>query len=177
MTLGDAKDSVSCIAVFEAEIYAGSVDGRIRIYDIRMGSVSIDVIGSSVTSITPTRRNDAFLVSALDSRILLLDRNSGKILQAFKSSNFTNTSYRLRSTLALNDSIALSGSEDGRIIAWDVVEGRVICEVWHDKARKDESVNPKRKVISSVVECPARNEWCSAGGDGVVVVWGHRKLE
>lgn len=51
MTLSEAKDSVSCIAVVGYEIFVGSVDGRVRVYDIRMGKISIDVIGS--TSLQP----------------------------------------------------------------------------------------------------------------------------
>jgi mitogen-activated protein kinase organizer 1 len=103
MSIADAKDSVSCLAVVGTEIYAGSVDGRVRIYDIRMGRVNVDVIGRKsrlliqlleysnrivsdpVTSVTPTRRNDAYLVSTLDSALRLIDKTSGKLLQAFRS--------------------------------------------------------------------------------------------
>ena len=48
MTLSDAKDSISCLAVVDAEIFIGSVDGRVRVYDIRMGNASVDVIGSKL---------------------------------------------------------------------------------------------------------------------------------
>jgi mitogen-activated protein kinase organizer 1 len=47
MTLGEARDSISCVSVAGAEIWAGSVDGRVRVYDIRTGSMSVDVIGST----------------------------------------------------------------------------------------------------------------------------------
>ncbi len=46
MVLSEARDSVSCLVVGEAEVVAGSVDGRVRGYDLRMGMVSVDVIGS-----------------------------------------------------------------------------------------------------------------------------------
>ena len=45
MNLSEAKDSISCIEIVEAEIFAGCVDGRVRVYDMRMGRVSVDVIG------------------------------------------------------------------------------------------------------------------------------------
>jgi mitogen-activated protein kinase organizer 1 len=45
MTLSEAKDSISCIAVAGPEIFVGSVDGRVRVYDIRLGKITIDVIG------------------------------------------------------------------------------------------------------------------------------------
>ena len=45
MTLTDAKDSVSSVSVVGHEIIAGSIDGKVRTYDIRMGQIFVDVIG------------------------------------------------------------------------------------------------------------------------------------
>lgn len=45
MSLGDAKDSVGCVEVVGAEILVGSVDGRVRGYDVRNGKCVVDVIG------------------------------------------------------------------------------------------------------------------------------------
>jgi mitogen-activated protein kinase organizer 1 len=44
MTLSEAKDSISSITVLGPEILAGSVDGRLRTYDIRQGKIATDVI-------------------------------------------------------------------------------------------------------------------------------------
>ena len=41
----DAKDSISSVRVIGSEIMSGSVDGRMRLYDIRMGMVFVDVVG------------------------------------------------------------------------------------------------------------------------------------
>ena len=43
--LEEAKDSVSSLHVAGHEIVTGSVDGRLRVYDLRMGMVFVDVIG------------------------------------------------------------------------------------------------------------------------------------
>ena len=43
--LEEARDSVSSLHVTEHEIVTGSVDGRMRIYDLRMGMMFVDVIG------------------------------------------------------------------------------------------------------------------------------------
>ena len=43
--LEDAKDSVTSVAVQGHEILSGSVDGRLRSYDLRMGMVKVDLIG------------------------------------------------------------------------------------------------------------------------------------
>ena len=101
---------------------------------------------------------------------------------------YTNTTYRLRSTLAFGDSTVLSGSEDGSIYAWDLLEGTVRHVLQHEPevlaSSSDANTDPKRtpaagqrgsrKVVSAVAVCPerGRKEWASAGGDGAVVVWG-----
>ena len=41
----EAKDSVSSVHVSGHEIAAGSVDGRVRLYDLRMGMMYVDVVG------------------------------------------------------------------------------------------------------------------------------------
>ena len=43
--LEEARDSVSTLHVLGHEIVTGSVDGRLRIYDLRMGMMFADVIG------------------------------------------------------------------------------------------------------------------------------------
>lgn len=44
--MDEAKDSVNCIQVTDHEILTGSVDGRIRRYDLRKGEMIVDNIGS-----------------------------------------------------------------------------------------------------------------------------------
>lgn len=43
--LDEAKDSVSSVHVVGHEIITGCVDGRMRVYDLRMGMVYVDCIG------------------------------------------------------------------------------------------------------------------------------------
>lgn len=51
--LEEAKDSVSSLHVVGHEIVTGSVDERIRIYDLRMGMVFVDVIGRTSPHLLP----------------------------------------------------------------------------------------------------------------------------
>ena len=44
--LDEARDSVTSLHVVGNEIVTGSVDGRMRIYDLRMGMILTDVVGS-----------------------------------------------------------------------------------------------------------------------------------
>lgn len=43
--LEDAKDSVTSVQIKNFEIITGSVDGRLRTYDLRAGQLSTDVVG------------------------------------------------------------------------------------------------------------------------------------
>lgn len=107
-----------------------------------------------ITSVQQTRDGNAILVSTLDSTIRLMDKGNGKMLQSYKG--HTNGDYRIRSCLGLADTVVVSGSEDGQIYAWDLLEGRVIETLGaHDG-----------KVASAVAFNAARKEWASAGVDG-----------
>ncbi|KAH0366381.1 WD40 repeat-like protein, partial [Aureobasidium melanogenum] len=178
MTLSEAKDAVSSVSVSGAEIMAGSVDGRARCYDVRMGVIDQDVLGHPITSVTSTVNNDSYLASTLDSTLRLMDKRDGKLLQAFRHPDFKNENYRLRSTLAAGDSLAISGSEDGHIYVWDLLTGNLNHKLKHsnpaltDGSRAFVSMSSKRDVVNSVTWNQLRKEWASAGGDGSVVVWG-----
>lgn len=139
---------------------------------------------------TPTVQSESVLVSSLDSTLRLMDRGNGKMLRAYKDEGYVNTTYRIRSTLAVHDSVVVSGSEDGGIYAWDVVTGEVAHRLQHDAEGAAGAKSSKRVV--SAVACRRRgDQWASAGGDGefsrlmmavrrrlmkyagTIVVWGH----
>ncbi|KAI9676406.1 MAG: hypothetical protein M1817_000563 [Caeruleum heppii] len=158
--LDEARDSVSSLHVVGHEICTGSVDGRVRIYDLRMGMVYVDVLGSPVTSVQQTKDSAAVLISTLDSTVRLLDKGNGNLLQTYKG--HTNTQYRIRSRLALNDAFVVSGSEDGSIHVWDLLEGKLATTLEAHGG----------KVASALAVNNARKEWSSAGTDGTVQLWG-----
>ncbi|GAB7351006.1 hypothetical protein MBLNU459_g1498t1 [Dothideomycetes sp. NU459] len=179
MTLAEAKDSISAIAVAGAEVMTGSVDGRVRCYDLRMGCLDQDVIGFPVTSLAVAKANDSYLVSTLDSTLRLMDKTNGKLLQAFRDQDFANATYRIRSTLAAADSLVISGTEDGAIYVWDLLSGSVKHKLRHTqqtltdgKSKGTVATSTKKDVVSAVAWNQLRKEWASAGGDGSVVVWG-----
>ncbi|KAK5111354.1 hypothetical protein LTR62_005194 [Meristemomyces frigidus] len=173
MSLGEARDSVSCVAVRGHEVFAGSVDGKVRVYDLGSGFVETDVLGESVTSVCPTKAGDAYLVSTLDSKVRLMDRGSGACLQVFGDEGFVNESYRVRSTMGMADAVAISGSEDGRVVVWDVLTGKVKDRLWHKRdGEKSKAASTKKDAVSAVAWNQMRKMWASAGGDGEAVVWG-----
>ena len=107
-----------------------------------------------VTSVQQTRDGNATLVSTLDSTIRLMDKGNGQLLQNYKG--HTNKDYRIRSCLGMADSVVVSGSEDGHLYAWDLLEGKVI-----EKLKAHDG-----KAASAVAFNGTRNEWASAGVDG-----------
>ncbi|KAI9726079.1 MAG: hypothetical protein M1828_002087 [Chrysothrix sp. TS-e1954] len=160
----EAKDSVASLTVAGHEIMTGSIDGRLRTYDLRMGMLHVDVIGQPITSVTKTLQADSILVSTLDSTLRLIDKANGKLLQSYKSPHYTNTIYRIRSTFAAKDTLAVSGSEDGGVYTWDIVSGECTQTMrQHDGAS---TLKAARKVVSAVACKTKGSEWASAGGDG-----------
>ncbi|KAF2826940.1 WD40 repeat-like protein [Ophiobolus disseminans] len=178
MTLDDAKDSITDVSVQDGEIISASVDGRVRSYDIRTGTCHVDVIGYPCTSLDVTKKGTELLVSSLDSTIRLMDRANGDMLKAYTDEAFLNKDLRVRSTLGLNDSVVLSGSDNGMIFVWDIMGGECLHRFKHSEMREVQGKGTtagqtgKKDVVSAVAFCTARREWASAGGDGSVVVWG-----
>ncbi|KAL1974858.1 hypothetical protein VTN31DRAFT_5062 [Thermomyces dupontii] len=183
-TFTEATDTVSTLHVHMPtySIASGSYDGRVRIYDLRMGQMTVDVVGQPVASVRCSADGQALLVSSLDSRIRMLDRLDGKLLKAFGgeeqnakfgTQSYRNTSLRIRSVFAKGDAVVLSGSEsanmekkDGStqasVFAWDILSGDVIARV------------PAGDGVKAV-SCVAWNEkgacWASACADGTVKVY------
>ena len=171
-SLSEARDAVSCVSVSGGEVYAGSVDGKVRVYEIGTRRIETDVLGASVTSVVPTQAGDSYLVSTLDSTVRLMDRGSGRCLQTFKEGTFCNDTYRVRSTLAMADAMVISGSENGRVYVWDVLTGKLMYTPRHSREDGEGKVSGKGDVVAAVAWNQARKQWASAGGDGGVVIWG-----
>lgn len=195
MVLEDAKDSVSCVVAggggggggkAEYEILTGSVDGRVRCYDLRMGKLETDVIGSPVTSLQRTRDGNGYLAGTLDSCIRLMDRDGGGLLKSYKDEGFKNEEFRLRSAFGANEKWVLSGNEnvtnDGEVVVWDTLTGKVIERIRVEgskvEGKKKIGRDGKEKQKQNFVSCVAwkqngrGDQWCCAGADGMVTVFG-----
>lgn len=83
-----------------------------------------------------------------------MDKGNGQLLQSYRG--HTNKDYRIRSCLGMADAVVISGSEDGKLYAWDLLEGKVI-----------EKLEAHGGKVASAVTCNgAKKEWASAGVDG-----------
>ena len=96
----------------------------------------------------------AVLVSTLDSTIRLMDKSSGGLLQSYKGHE--NKDYRIRSALAFIDRYVVSGSEDGHVVAWDLLQAKIVSR---EKAHSG-------KVVTAVAVNDIKKEVLSAGVDG-----------
>lgn len=188
--LAEARDAVTSLVVRGPEVVAGSVDGRVRSYDIRMGRCVTDVLGASVTSLDMTKDGRALLVGTLDSKIRLMDRDTGSCLRAYSDVEFTNTSLRVQSLLGKSEKYVIAGDEsppegEGRLWVWDLLTGKLAKRVsvpWGpggtEQRKKAIGRDGKEKTRRNVVSCVAwrddgwGDQFCVGGTSGVVTVFG-----
>jgi mitogen-activated protein kinase organizer 1 len=160
--MDEAKDSVPTLQLLKHEILSGSVDGKVRRYDVRFGKLTCDTIDYPVTSVCFSRDEQCILVSSLDNKLRLLDKSSGEVLNEYKG--HVNSDYKLDSVLSHTDGHVVSGSEDGRICFWDLVEGSLNLTLNHDAGNR-------RCIVYSVSFHPRHPCLLSAGSFGGVKVW------
>ncbi|PHH63462.1 hypothetical protein CDD81_5841 [Ophiocordyceps australis] len=193
--LAEAKDAVTALAVRGAELLAGSVDGRVRSYDVRMGRCTTDVIGASVTSLCLARDGRSVLVGSLDSRLRLMDCQNGNCLRAYSHPDWRNEQLRVQSLLGAGEKYVVAGDEAatqlndktgcGSVWAWNLLTGRLVATVkvpWgpaaSDQRRRVIGADGRQKYRANVISCLAwRNggwgdQFCVGGTSGVVTVFG-----
>lgn len=123
----DAKDCVTSIAVTEHKIIAASLDGVIRQYDIRGGELTSDKVGIPITHISITSDSQCVLVACSDSKIRLIDTDSGDLLQEYAGHN--SDDYQIECGIIENDTKIISGSSAGCVIIWDLLEGKEVTRL------------------------------------------------
>lgn len=151
-------DSVMSVCLTKTEILAGCVDGTIRTFDIRIGREIVDDLGQSVNCISLSNDNNCILASCLDSKLRLVDRSTGELLQEYKG--HVCKSYKMDSCLTNTDAHVVGGSEDGRIFFWDLVEGSVVS-----------SFRAHASVVTSVCYHPKESCMITSSVDSTVRVW------
>ncbi|NWS00695.1 WDR83 protein, partial [Motacilla alba] len=145
--LDEAKDGISSVKLSAHEILTGSVDGRVRRYDLRTGQLCSDYIGSPITSVCFSKDGQCVLAASLDSTLRLLDKDTGELLGEYgtpprvpappggfggppaeprplpRYTGHRSTTYRLDCVLNELDTHVGCASEDGHVYFWDLVEG------------------------------------------------------
>lgn len=174
--LKEAKDSVTDVhlvqqqgtgqqALAAALIRTASVDGIIRTYDIRRGVLECDDCHHPVTCIAPTRDGKSLVVSCLNGSILLMDLDTGQVINTYASHHVAGT-YGLQCCVSADDMTIVSGSEDGRAVLYDLVRANCV-----------QKLEGHTRPTCSVAACPRAEEEPSAvitaSYDGSAVVWAH----
>ncbi len=138
-----------------------------------------DYVGSPVSSVSFTADGQCLLVggSAGDT-LKLLDKSTGELLQEFRG--HSNAKYRVEATLDCSDRAVLSGSENGSVYVWDLVEGSLLAKLDHTAggrgAREDlegggaGEMLPSSLTVHSLSFHPERSELLTAAR-GSVYVW------
>ncbi|PWI66371.1 hypothetical protein PCL_05069 [Purpureocillium lilacinum] len=192
--LDEARDSITSLVVRGPEVVVGSVDGRVRSYDVRMGRCTTDVLGASVTSLDMTKDGRTMLVGTLDSKLRLMDRDKGTCLRAYSDPGWKNEELRVQSLLGGREKYVVTGDEmtaepnasgDGRIWAWDLISGKLVAKVtvpWgpqgFEQRKRVVGRDGKEKPRSNIVSCMAwrdggwGDQFCVGGTSGVVTVFG-----
>lgn len=140
--LDDAKDSITSIDISDDEIIVGSVDGWLRLYDIRMGKLHEDFLGEPLTHVCFSSDNQSVLISTMDSTLRLLDKTSGKLLNDY--SGHTHTKFQLQSAPWFDDSCVLSACENSKIYLWDLIGGDIKQVLDLDSLTQTIAVHPNK---------------------------------
>ena len=123
-TIKDSTSSIMTLVIPSdlPELISGGTDGIIRSYDLRMGKITEDLVGSPITSISPspTSPKDTILVSSTDGKLRIFDRSNGSVLQTFAGHKAGDT--RSKAAWNYGEGAVLAGDEEGRIWAWNVLD-------------------------------------------------------
>lgn len=142
------KDSVSGVICTENSIVASSVDGTLRQFDLRTGECVVDHVCRPITSLRLSANKDCLLVSCLDSKVRLFDRNSGELLNTFKG--HANKDFPIGSLTTNTDAHVISGSEDNDIVIWDMIDTKIVHRLkGHSMAVCSVDYHPRETLLVS----------------------------
>jgi mitogen-activated protein kinase organizer 1 len=149
------KDSVTSLAVTDHEIMAASVDGTVRTFDVRSNACSIDHIQQSITHMTLSNDHNCILLSCMDDTVRLVDKNAGTLLNDYKGHK--HSMYNLESCLTNSDSHVISGSEDGKIFIWELVDAKIV-----------HTIDAHTRSVSSIAYHPNKKCMVTSSVDGII---------
>ena len=162
-TMSECGDSVTSLDCSDHEILVGSADGKMRLYDLRKGSLDTDYVGGVVASLCFTRDGQCVLVSCVAETVKLFDKSSGEMLSEY--TGHINRDYRLDCCLDYSDKHVLSGSENGQVYCWSLVEGGLVAKLDHGPG-----------TVHSLAQHPAKAQLVTAMA-GSMAVWQDGELE
>lgn len=157
-TLIGFKDAVTGVCVDEFCITGTSLDGSIRVFDVRMGKIDMDSSKYPIGSMAKSRDKKCILVSCMnkDAMLKILESSSGKTLKSFTGHG--NTTVSLGLCFDHLDARVASGSEDGIVRFWDLVKGNIVLSI----------KIPGEDAILGISHHPATNSFMVCGKNGTL---------
>lgn len=153
------RDSVMSVKMTErGDIIAGSVDGTVRRFDVRMGQVTTDLVHHPVTCVAATKDGNCIVAACTDSCVRLLDRSGGDLLGEYRGHK--HGSAKLDACFTESEGHIACCSEDGRVVYWELVDATVVEEFKaHDGVVCSLSMHPEGECL------------LTSSVDGIVKVW------
>lgn len=137
------------------------LESRILVYDFvtkeKIGDWMFDDV--KMTSVTMSQDCQHMLISMIDSKIMLMDIDTGEVVQRY--ANHIQTQYIIRSSFGgADESFVVSGSEDSRIY------------IWRTNGRQVEVLEAHSGCVNAVAWHPKDPRcFASAGDDHKVKIW------
>lgn len=156
----DCVMSVGCLET--GDLLAGSVDGTVRRFDVRKGSIVTDLVHHPVTNVNVSKDERYIVASCMDGCNRLLDIKSGQLLGSYRG--HTHSYSKVEAGFSPDESKIIGSSEDGNIFVWDMLHGNVVEKFQgHSAAVTSLSVTESVLATSSV--------------DGLVNIWKWRNKD
>lgn len=156
--LSDFRDSVSKLKVTDSEIVVSSLDGCIRVYDIRNGIMKTDDFFSPVTGFDLSHHGQTIISNHSDGVLRLSDRNVPEVLTKYTGHSVTN--HLVSCVFNQDDSKIITGSEDNKIYIFDISKEKNIIQEGHSGIILSVSAHPLQKDLL-----------LTSSFDGLVKLW------
>ncbi|WVQ81280.1 hypothetical protein IAT38_003403 [Cryptococcus sp. DSM 104549] len=163
-TLKQATSTITSLLLPPSpQIISSSSDGHIRTYDLRFGLLTEDLVGWPVTSmrLSPTAPEESLLVGTGDGTVRVWDRKDGGVLQTFKGGK-VQEGTRWGMGWGYGEGLALAGDEEGKLWAWNVVDGKPL---------NPDPAAIHKKTITAIEMTSNGKEMVTASTDGTIKVW------
>lgn len=145
--LKEAKDCITGLIVAEHRIISSSLDGCIRHYDLRVGELTCDKIGESITSISITSDGQCILAACQDETIRLIDSDGGEVLSEYRG--HLSKDYKIECDVLKGDAYIISGSSFGSAIIWDFLEAKEVNRL---------RINKEGAIIQTLCKHPLNDD-------------------